>query len=954
MRKKLHFGMLTLSFIVLVLNVQQISAKTKVIKGAGPKLIGDTAACNPSAGNVYKTDKGMSQYTWNVVGGTITSGGELTDSTVTVRWTTSGSNSVSIQYNNGVSMTGPTVMNVSTSTCSAVELDEQYIPQFVDPLPHFAGIRVNAKNGKKLIVKAVPTKQIAVSTGTVLNNRADTVGKTPGVGYGNFWAYTVSSDTGKTWTPPHWPGFTIETQRGKSVDVIYKNELYGQKYSDVNLEVDQTIHWAAPQTMAGVYTGPVPTVPHLHGCECQSESDGGPYGWFTPGYALTGPAWGIDGVDSVYHYPNTQEASTIWLHDHAMGLTRLNVYAGLAAFYIIRGQDEENDKLPGWSGDDMVKEVAPVGTTGVFNPKPYLPEIEIAVQDREFNDRGELYYEPPATNPDEHPIWSPEFFGDIMCVNGKTWPYLSVAPRKYRFHFLDGCNARFLSMWLQNTDTKEFGPDIQIVGSDGGLINTPAVKKASNGDRLFMAPGERYDVVVDFSNVPAGSKWTLMNDAVAPFPSGDSVTVGVNDRIMQFVVSGVMKSAADTSKVGTDLSQVPSKLRATDVIKLANNPTPPVKKRQLTLNEVEGPGGPLEVLVNNSKYDNNAMAGMGDQGMGSPKPFGDITEHPVEGTTELWQIVNLTMDAHPMHWHLVQLQLVSRQDFDTTNYKTNYNKQFMGNNYEPAAGPPMPYDTLNADNAVGGNPAVSSYLEGTIQNPRDEETGWKDVYKCYPGQVTTFLVRFAPTDKALTAAPDSMLYNFDPSKGPGYVWHCHIIDHEDNEMMRPYWVEPSPYRYQSVNLNSTGNVYQVPVGMTDYKWSVSNGGTITSGGGPSDNTVTVTWNKLGKQSVQVNYTSMGTALSVPTFFGVNVVSPSSVKNPADSSIKIYGYNKTVTIISPEGAKQINIYNSGGVVVANTSSTGTFTTIDLSNQPTGTYIVEINRGNNSVVDKVEIK
>ena len=180
----------------------------------------------------------------------------------------------------------------------------------------------------------------------------------------------------------------------------------------------------------------------IHGAEVPSESDGGPYAWFTPGYAVTGQTWGIDGTDQYYSYPNTQEAATLWFHDHLMGATRLNVYAGLAGFYFLRGPDEENDHLPGWSGDDLVKEIAPTGASGVFNPGPYLPEIEIAIQDRMFNTMGGLWWPVDPPNPSIHPFWTPEFFGDVMTVNGKSWPFLSVAPRKYRFRMLDGCNAR--------------------------------------------------------------------------------------------------------------------------------------------------------------------------------------------------------------------------------------------------------------------------------------------------------------------------------------------------------------------------------------------------------------------------------------------------------------------------------------------------------------------------------
>ena len=169
-------------------------------------------------------------------------------------------------------------------------------------------MRVDARAGGNLIVKAVPHQQVALSTGTVLNNSAEIIGTTPNAGLGNFWTYTISKDGGTTWSPALWPGVSIDAQRGKALNVTYLNKLNGQTYADVNLVVDQTIHWAMPTMTPDPYSGPVPIVPHLHGGEVPSESDGGPYAWFTPDNALTGPTWGIDGVDNIYNYPNTQEA----------------------------------------------------------------------------------------------------------------------------------------------------------------------------------------------------------------------------------------------------------------------------------------------------------------------------------------------------------------------------------------------------------------------------------------------------------------------------------------------------------------------------------------------------------------------------------------------------------------------------------------------------------------------
>lgn len=668
-------------------------------------------------------------------------------------------------------------------------LSPKRIPQFVDPLPHFAGNRVDASGGN-LVIRYEPTTQIAVSTGTVL--ATGTVGLlNPNIGRGRYWGYSVSTD-GINFTPAYWPAFSIVAKQGIPVNVTYENNLGGETYASVNLIADQTIHWAAPLGMNMMdmtpYTGPVPVVPHLHGGEVASESDGGPEAWFTPGYAITGQSWGNNGTDQNYYYPNSQEAATLWWHDHALGVTRLNVYAGLAGFYFLKGADEENDHLPGWSGDDLVQEVAPVGTSGVFNLQPYLPEIEIVFQDRMFDTQGGLYYPNLPTNPMVHPFWTPEFIGDVITVNGKTWPYLSVAPRKYRFRLLNGSNARFYEIQLQGTAGGTALPTIVQVGTEGGLLDAPV---PING-LLLLAPGERADIVIDFTKSKPGQVWTFTNSARAPYPKGSPPSGSTTGRLMQFVVNGKMVSAGNPLIAGTDKSLVPVSLRSTPLVRLTNfaggiNVTPaPTVKRQLTLNEVMGMGGPLEILVNNSKW------------------VAPITENPTEGTTEIWQIINTTADAHPMHLHLVQFQLVSRQPYNVSNYMKAYTASFPGGTfggvtylpgvYIPGYGPPAAYGTLNTDGALGGNPAVTPYLSKSIRFANPNEQGWKDTYIAYPGEITTFVIRYAPTNIPVNAPVSQLLFSFNPALGPGYVWHCHIIDHEDNEMMRPYQVLPSPAR----------------------------------------------------------------------------------------------------------------------------------------------------------------
>jgi FtsP/CotA-like multicopper oxidase with cupredoxin domain len=219
---------------------------------------------------------------------------------------------------------------------------------------------------------------------------------------------------------------------------------------------------------------------------------------------------------------------------------------------------------------------------------------------------------------------------------------------------------------------------------------------------------------------------------------------------------------------------------------LAAGVTPDVK-RQLVLVEVEGAGGPVEVMVNNSHFD-GLEEGTTTPIPGSTPVNGNFaTELPRFGSTEEWEIINTTADAHPIHIHLIQFQLINRQAFNVTQYRQTYDGLFPGGVFAPGFGPPNPYNTPNAAGAVGGNPDVAPNLQNGIHLPEPEETGWKDTLKMYPGTVTRIVVRYAPQANAVgTTHPGVNPFAFDPTTGPGYMVHCHILDHEDNEMMRPY------------------------------------------------------------------------------------------------------------------------------------------------------------------------
>jgi len=368
----------------------------------------------------------------------------------------------------------------------------------------------------------------------------------------------------------------------------------------------------------------------------------------------------------------------------------------------------------------------------------------------------------------------------VIIVNGKSWPFLNVEPRRYRLRLLNGSNARFYDMRLENRAGKNLGPGLWQIGSDGGLMDFPVLLQdpASRMPlRLIMAPGERCDVIVDFSGY-AGQTLTLRNMAKGPYPNGATPNPQTTGQIMQFRVGTTVTGGADPSFAPGPATA----LRTTPI----ERPAVPPVTRALTLNENMGPGGPLEVFVNNTMWDMTT------------------TETPVVGSTEVWEIINLTADTHPIHLHLVQFQLINRQRFNTTKYNKVYGMPMAG------MGPPMPYSppTVATGNKLGGNPDVTPFLQGMAMAPDPNETGWKDTFRMNPGEVTRVLVRVAPQDaNARAGGPVAMgdnLFPFDPTAGlgevdgfgfpggPGYVWHCHIIDHEDNEMMRRMVIAKAP------------------------------------------------------------------------------------------------------------------------------------------------------------------
>ncbi len=542
----------------------------------------------------------------------------------------------------------------------------------------------------------------------------------------------------------NYPAFTIEGTVDRPIRVQWTNGLVDRSgdYLPHLLPVDPTLHWANPPggptgrdmratftSTPGAYTGPVPMVVHLHGGHNAEESDGYAESWYLPqaknvpsGYARVGSfyqefrskfqaKWGQawEPGTAVFQYLNDQRASTLWFHDHTLGMTRLNVYAGPAGFYLLRGGSAD---LPvGVLPDPAPRFGDPPGTR--------YHEIPIAIQDRSFNADGSLFYPssrkffdgfagPYIPYSDISPIYNNEFFGNTMVVNGRTWPSLQVEPRRYRFRFLNGCNSRFLILKLV-TNPNAHRParaalPFSLVGTEGGFLPAPL-----EVDFLLMGLAERMDAVVDFTGLKEGTQIYLINEAPdEPYGGGvpgrdfEPADPGTTGQVMRFVVGRL---------ASRDTSVPPDRLTLPTFTPLGEASV----TRKLSLVEedsavLEGVGPRAAFLGTLDANDNPVRLGWDDP----------ITENPALGATEIWEIHNFTADAHPIHIHEIMFEVIDRE---------------------------------------GGE-------AGEPTGPEAWEAGFKDTVIAYPGEATSVKAKF---------------------DNPGlFVWHCHIVEHEDNEMMRPY------------------------------------------------------------------------------------------------------------------------------------------------------------------------
>jgi len=593
------------------------------------------------------------------------------------------------------------------------------------------------------------------------------------------------------------PSLTIEAQVGTPVRVKWINQLVDDKgnYLPHLLPVDPTLHWANPGRLGSTrtdsrpvldgrtyvatsspsdpvdsatqytrYWGPVPLVTHVHGAVgVGDESDGYPEAWFLPaalnipeGHATQGTWYDFFAAKArrsfgaewgpgyaIAQYPNENRASTIWYHDHSLGLTRENVYAGPAGFFILRGGpagdkaalDTRTNKPAIFPGP------APAyGTPTYGTPRPSnYRDIPIAIQDRSFNDDGSLFYPdtraffdgnagPYVPETLTSPLWNPEFFGNTLIVNGRTWPYQQVERRRYRFRVLNGCQSRFLIL--------DFGsiPGIKVtqIGNEGGLLTAPVPITSDHGNQLLVIPAERADLIVDFTDVPVGS-YPLCN--VGPdepygggvpgvdFEPADPATTG---SVMEFRV--VPATSSDTTTPAEYL-RLPA---------IASFPAASVIRRLALLEHGTEEHGPTAAMLGTIRQGMEDGAPPWD-GTGIGHAAGqmwmdEVTTTPAVGATEIWEIYNLTVDAHPVHIHEVVFEVLNRQSIEVDDHAVQI---------RPGAAP-MP--------------------------PSAWEAGRKDTVVALPGEVTRIRTTF--------------------SKPGQFVWHCHILEHEDNEMMLPFRVGP--------------------------------------------------------------------------------------------------------------------------------------------------------------------
>uniref|UniRef100_A0A0E0MQV3 Plastocyanin-like domain-containing protein n=1 Tax=Oryza rufipogon TaxID=4529 RepID=A0A0E0MQV3_ORYRU len=483
------------------------------------------------------------------------------------------------------------------------------------------------------------------------------------------------------------PGPTIVARQGVPLAVEWQNHLPDAHI----LPWDPKVPTAIPKK------GGVPTVVHLHGGAHPPEFDGHAFAWFTRDFAENGSTW----TRKTYTYPNVQAPGNLWYHDHALGLTRVSLLAGLLAAYVIEKPELEAPmSLP--CGDH---------------------DLHLVIADREFYTNGSISIDRE---------WKPEYFGLVITVNGKAWPYLSVHRRRYRLRILNASNARYFNVTLSNGALP-----FTVIGSDSSYLSRPVT--VSN---LVLSPAEIFDVIVDFSRLPAAvTEIEMLNTAPYPFPNGTQTDPNLDGKVMAFNVSAKWQ-LGDDMPMPEPVNSTTAPEIGVPFAKVTALP-PTMKTRYIVLYENMTSNDP-----NTAKTMNLYINGL--------RLEDPPTETPISGTTELWHVINLTPDNHPLHLHLAEFQAVQMlQLVDPDIFKTCM---------------------LQHNDTVACN--LSQHAVGALQPVPEEEKTWKNVVKIPPAYVTSVVVAFR-------LVHNNMPYPFDATAAPGYVYHCHILDHEDNAMIRP-------------------------------------------------------------------------------------------------------------------------------------------------------------------------
>ncbi len=541
---------------------------------------------------------------------------------------------------------------------------------------------------------------------------------------------------------------------------------------------------------------------HLHGGFVPWTSDGGPFAWVDPhGNVGESVVRSVNGTgvpgEMMLYYPNQQSSRLMWYHDHALGITRLNAYVGIATGYLLVDDYEQG----------LVSEnVIPANQVPlILQDKSFVSKAAIR-SGYTWGKVGDLWYPylyeknrwdygpdvtPPAQGvitPLPVPAEIPEYFSDTIVVNGAAWPFLEVQPRHYRFRILNASQARFYNLQLYyedplhpgEADLTNPGPVFTQIGNEGGLLPLPVALNNppqqigfdpftgnATNYTLLLAPAERADIIIDFSDVPVGARLILYSDAPAPFPGGDPLNdyytgdpnqvalggapttvegFGPNTRtLLQFRVTALVGAPDPDSMdllASLAVTGSPSPILAADIAP-GLNPKKAIRVRDLTLNEDFDNWGRLI-----QRLGTDVSSGLNNQGLptwarGYLEP---ATETPKAGTTEIWRIFNLTGDTHPIHFHLVNVQILSRQPFDVG--------RFMAKNGQV-------------------------HFTGPARPAERNELGWKETVRMNPMECTTVIMKFE-----LPSVP----FDVPPSPRTGgleYVWHCHILEHEEHDMMRP-------------------------------------------------------------------------------------------------------------------------------------------------------------------------